>query len=89
MKNFKQMKAWPTRRIHLFPEDESKRSSCGLVTQGQSFFVMELNGDEAMKLHKYDDLNFCQTCRRILMKDYGQKYVPLSTIYQKPGVKNG
>ena len=87
MKKFKHMKAWPTRRIHLFPEDESGTSSCGLVTQGQSFYICDLSAEDALKIHHYDDLNYCQTCLRSLLKDTGKKYVPLSTIYQKPTKK--
>lgn len=87
MKKFKHMKAWPTRRIHLFPEDESGTSSCGLVTQGQSFYVRDLDAKEALAMHHYDDLNYCQTCLRCLLKDHGKKYTPLSVLYQKPTKK--
>lgn len=84
MKKFKHMKAWPTRRIHLFPVDGSGLSSCGLVTQGQSFYVCDLGAEDALKIHHYDDLNYCQSCLRSLLADHGKKYVPLTTIYQEP-----
>lgn len=84
MKKFMHMKAWPTRRIHLFPKDGSNVSSCGLVTQGQSFYVCDLGSEDALKMHHYDDLNYCQSCLRSLLSDHGKKYVPLTTIYQKP-----
>ena len=77
---YRQMKAWPTRRLHLFEYGQSV-SICGLVMAVQCFAHKD---NVLWHHHRYDDLNYCQSCRRTAMKFHGKKYVPLSTIYQNP-----
>jgi len=78
---FNQMKAWPTRRIHLF-FSKAPMSLCGLVSTGQSFPHAEGIDWIALKeYHEYDNLNFCQSCLRVAMKEHGEKYMPLSKLY--------
>jgi len=75
-------KVWPTRRIHAFIEGEDV-SICCLTWRVAGDKVHQSNGAKrALKVHPYDDLNYCQSCRRSLMKMAGQKYEPLTSKYE-------
>ena len=80
---YNQMKAWPTRRIHLF-FSKGDKSICGSVIFGQCFRHNE--GIDWMQLkdyHEYDNLNFCQSCLRVAMSQHSEKYMPLIKMYQE------
>ena len=80
---YKQMKAWPTRRIHLFFL-HGTTSLCGSVTHGQSFpYRTNLQWLDIPQAHEYDNLNYCQSCLRSAMAEHGEKYMPLSKVYEK------
>ena len=85
---FSQMKAWPTRRNHLFLLTENE-SLCGLVTVGQSFpMVSGIDLMEIDNYHEYDNLNYCQSCLRVAMAERKIKYKPLKKFYEeKYGLK--
>lgn len=86
---YSQMKAWPTRRIHLFVSKD--RSLCGCVMFLQCFpMTSGLNYVQLSDYHEYDNLNFCQSCLRVAMADNKAKYVPIKQYYYKKyGVSNG
>ena len=67
---FQQRKIWPTRRIHLFQRGQ-EISFCGLAWR--------VDGED--HAHPYDDLNYCQCCRRKAMGYHGQKYLPMTEKY--------
>ena len=83
IEKYKQMKAWPTRRIHVFNNSAADYSLCGSVTQGQSFpYLKALNYFQLIKIHEYDNLNFCQSCLRVAMSEHNEKYHPLRQHYE-------
>jgi hypothetical protein len=80
---YNQMKAWPTRRIHLF-FSKSDTSICGSVIFGQCFRYREdIDWLNLKTLHEYDNLNFCQSCLRVAMSRHSEKYIPLIKVYEK------
>lgn len=85
---YHQMKAWPTRRIHLF-FSQGDTSLCGSVTAGQSFpHQRNIDWTDLYGYHLYDNLNFCQSCLRSAMATHSEKYIPLSKVYENlRGVK--
>lgn len=87
---YNQMKAWPTRRIHLFFSN-GEDSLCGSVTAGQSFpHQSGIDWMELKDFHEYDNLNFCQSCLRVAMANHKEKYLPLKKYYdQRFGGSNG
>lgn len=85
-----QRKYWPTRRIHLyFTIGGDGYALCGGAMEGATYqkykpFVWGFNSSEQ---HPYDDLNYCQSCRRVAEKRNGRKYIPLSKYYEKVKAK--
>lgn len=78
-----QRKVWPTRRIHLFAGGQ-EMSECGLAWSkvgdlvSKRKLVWEADSDW---MHPYDDLNYCQSCRRKVMTAHGKKYRPMTEKY--------
>lgn len=80
---YKQMKAWPTRRLHLF-FSLGTTSLCGSVMEMQSFPVLKgVDWLDVPNVHEYDNLNYCQSCLRCAMSEHGEKYIPLSKVYER------
>jgi len=77
---YMQMKAWPTRRIHLFQQGQ-KMSICSLVFRIQCFLIGSFDFKHQEHRHPYDDLNYCQTCRRLAAKAHGRDYTPITEKY--------
>lgn len=78
---FQQLKLWPSRRVHLFQKGQPL-SFCGIGWRGAGDPVGSIDWEkEAATLHPYDDLNFCQSCRRKAMSWHDQKYQPLTEKY--------
>ena len=78
-----QRKVWPTRRIHLFSGGQ-EMSECGLAWAVAGDLVSSKKMDwekDADWLHPYDDLNYCQSCRRVAMTAHGAKYLPMTEKY--------
>lgn len=84
---YHQMKAWPTRRIHLFFA-RGQESLCNLVVAGQCFpHQRSIDWTDLKDYHEYDNLNFCQSCLRSAMATHSEKYIPLSKVYEHLGKK--
>ena len=84
---YSQMKYWLTRRVHLFEstEDGNQTSLCGLAVSGGCYpFSTPFEWVEENFRHPYDDLNYCQSCRRKAEKLHGRKYEPLTEKYPNP-----
>ena len=81
-----QKKYWPTRRIHLYDIQNDGYALCGnaMVTATYENFPAFLwNQLNRLKRHPYDDLNFCQSCRRVAEKRAGNEYKPLTKHYEE------
>lgn len=82
---FDQKKSWPSRKKHLFLPGcrEDDVAICGGPFNFASEQVRKgLNWDSESNLHPYDDLNYCQSCRRVAMGMHGEKYTPLTEKYE-------
>ena len=78
---FEQLKVWPTRRVHLF-QGGAEISFCGLAWRMAGDKIGEFDWEKkAGRVHPYDNLNFCQSCRRKAMSWHNQKYKPLTQKY--------
>jgi hypothetical protein len=77
---FDQFKCWPSRRIHLF-QGNDEVSYCGVAWRIACDPKGTIDWEEGSASHPYDDLNYCQSCRRKAMSMHGQKYVPLTEKY--------
>ena len=78
-----QRKVWPTRRIHLFAGGQ-EMSECGLVWVKVGDLVSRRKLDwekDSDWMHPYDDLNYCQSCRRTAMALHGKKYQAMTDKY--------
>jgi hypothetical protein len=56
-------------------------SFCGLAFRVAGDPVGRLDWETEDALHPYDDLNFCQCCRRKAMSWHDQKYQPMTEKY--------
>lgn len=82
---YEQRKVWPSRKGHLFLESgEDAVSICGGVwwVAGDPIQKLDWSQEEHRRCHPYDDLNCCQSCRRVAMKAHGQQYQPLTQKYE-------
>lgn len=80
---YNQKIAWPTRRKHLFHAAiEENLSICGLVEDLQCDQVRRVDFVKQSEAHAYNDLNYCQSCLRVALKEAGQKYKPLTEYYE-------
>lgn len=77
---FQQLKLWPSRRVHLF-QYRQDISFCGLAWRGAGDVVGRINWGKDDYNHPYDDLNYCQCCRRKAMGWNGEKYQPMTEKY--------
>jgi len=78
-----QRKLWPSRKYHLFL-DGSEVSICGCATIWGSYDKRIIVwGFDSADYHPYDDLNYCQACRRVAESSAGRKYIPLSKHYEE------
>lgn len=81
-----QRKYWPTRRIHLYQQfGGDGYAICGGAWEKATY--VEYKPFEWIPPnkpnHPYDDLNFCQSCRRCAEKRHGAEYKPLTEAYNK------
>lgn len=80
---YNQMKAWPTRRVHLF-FSRADASICGCVVFGQCFPMHKgIDWINLKEYHAYDNLNYCQSCLRVAMSQHSEKYMPIMKYYEE------
>jgi len=83
---YTQKQYWPTRRIHLYDIHHDGYALCGgamVVATYRNFSPFAWTQLNKGKRHPYDDLNFCQSCRRVAEKRAGLKYKPLTKTYDE------
>lgn len=78
---FTQIKVWPTRRIHLFYAND-RISWCGLTERMAGEKIGEVDYPKEEDKHAYDDLRYCQCCRRKADSWTNRKYTPLTKRYE-------
>ena len=89
---FGQYKYWLTRRIHLHEVHANgtveETSICGCNQIAGSYFSHTIDYEKESNLHPYDDLNYCQSCRRKAEKLHGGNYFFLTEKYPNPFSSN-
>lgn len=88
---YRQMKYWLTRRMHLYRLNATGMdySLCGLAIKCGCYpHKAKIDWKTEDEEHPYDNLNYCQSCRRKAMKIHEEKYVPLTGMYPDPRPKD-